>query len=476
MAIYPKLFKFLTTSLFLLTIFLFLYQLNATHLTSWDEAWYAVVARNMARTGDFVTPIYNGQVWFSGAPFYIWLLALWFQLTNYSIAGVRLLSALFGIGTVALTYAIGTKLKNRSTGLIAAFILTTTIQFLFRTRQGNLDAAIAFFNAASVYSFLFIKSDSRWSYVLGIFVGLGFLTKNILGLFPLVFVLFIPRKDSLKLLTSFLLITIPWHAAATLTHGARFINDYFLQYAFTKLTNSNPVSGTNIFWYTGVLKHGLKFWSPVLPASLLWGVYRLIISIRQKTLTRQLFIPLGWTILPLLILTLARMRNDWYIIGFYPGISLLIALFLTQISDFLALRFPKSLAPILFSLFIVGVGLVNIYRYRHSFIVPDTTAAEASLAQIANQLTDPSEPIMLDDNYLPVALFYSDRNAFPLRYSRAYESLVGPETLKTATESGARLVLTNTQTIDQLIDALHQPQFETIATRDDKLLIKINYD
>ena len=468
--------------LLLLASALFFFQLNVTHLTSWDEAWHAVMARNMARSNDFITPVYNGQVWFATAPFYIWILAIWFKLTNYAIYGVRFFSALAGFSTVYLTFRIGSILKNRKTGLVAGLIIATTIQFLFRARQGNLDAPLAFFNTFAVYCFLRGKDNPKWYWGIGLSTALGFLTKSVLGLFPLGLLMFIPKIHAIKSLLIFVFVASPWHIIATFLHGKRFLNHYFLQYVLTKATNGQASSSSDLFWYINVLKHGLKLWFVVfMPLGLVF-FFKISHDIKRhakkiKNYSIELLLPFFWVVIPFTVLTFAKLRNDWYIISLYPGIAILIAVTAESLVSFVSKKLPVSEKIIknLYVLGCIGIALTNAIIYRQMYMVPDTTSDEALLSSKAQELLNPNDTLLLDDNYLPVALFYSDRLVNPLRYSRAYESLVQEESLKIATESGARFVLTNTQTFPQLHERLHFPEYETIQKAGDKMLLKLEY-
>lgn len=452
--------------LLLFSAFLLLYHLNSTYLTNWDEAWYAAIAKNMATSHDFITPTYNGRTWFAASPLYLWLLAVWFQFTHFNVSGVRLVSVIFTLGSVFLTYLIGTNIKNHRTGLIAGFVLTTSIGWLYRARTGNLDVPLTFFHLLAVYSWLRGRQESRWYWGIGLASALGFLTKNIFGLLPLILLIFTPLSAALQTIAIFFLIVSPWPLLAYSRHGIDFIKSHLLQYAFSKMANSNPTPGAGFGWYFLQLKPGLKLWILSLPFAFLVPISQ---SFRLKHLSKSTFLPYIWLILPLAGLSFTALKNNWYLIPIYPAAALIVALFYDQLIDFKPVKIWRHLITGL----VVATGLINLTLYWHQFVVPETVAAEVHLTTKASSLTPPEQSIMLDDTYQPIAVFYSDRHIYPLRYSRAFESLGGDQQLQTATASGARLVLTNHQTIDQLLTAFHQPQYMTLATAGDKLLIKL---
>src|SRR5207302_10962596 len=82
-------------------------HLGAIGFVGPDEPRYAWIARNMAETGDWVTPRLYGTPWFEKPPFYYWAAAVGFNLFGVSEAAARLpsaLSALFAIMCHAWLY------------------------------------------------------------------------------------------------------------------------------------------------------------------------------------------------------------------------------------------------------------------------------------------------------------------------------------------------------------------------------------
>ena len=86
--------------------------LGRESLANWDEAIYGVIARNLlSRPG--LTLYYAGQPWFEKPPFLFWLMAAsssFFGMTEFAL---RLPSAFFGIGAIALQYFAARRLSGR---------------------------------------------------------------------------------------------------------------------------------------------------------------------------------------------------------------------------------------------------------------------------------------------------------------------------------------------------------------------------
>jgi 4-amino-4-deoxy-L-arabinose transferase-like glycosyltransferase len=91
-------------------IFLTLYVCYFSHLGAFgfigpDEPRYAWIARDMAESGDWVTPRLYGKAWFEKPVFYYWSAALCFKLFGVNEASARLPSAICAlVATLALAW------------------------------------------------------------------------------------------------------------------------------------------------------------------------------------------------------------------------------------------------------------------------------------------------------------------------------------------------------------------------------------
>ena len=72
-----------------------------------DEPRYAQVAREMFERGDWVTPTLGGYPWFEKPALLYWLEIAAYYVFGVSEFAARLGSALFGLGTVASLWILG---------------------------------------------------------------------------------------------------------------------------------------------------------------------------------------------------------------------------------------------------------------------------------------------------------------------------------------------------------------------------------
>jgi len=188
----------------------------------------------------------------------------------------------------------------------------------------------------------------------------------------------------------------------------------------------------------------MKLWVLILPvAFLIWGL-------RQKTL-------LIFVATYLVGLTVSPIKASWYMLPIYPLLALLIGGFLSQI-----FKHRRSWGLIL----VIAVFLFNLLRWRQEWLVPQTTLHQAALAKEVKAITKPDEVVYLDDDWLPVAVFYSQRKVIPLRFSRG-ERYNDPLNLPMGS-----LVLTNAETLGNLRQRL-SGEISEIKQNSDLLLVRI---
>ena len=85
---------------------------------------------------------------------------------TWSLVLIRLTNVLFAVGTVYLTYRLGTRIWDRPTGRIASVLLGLTLGFVKLAKEGGEDVPATFFLLVSLYALvLFLESsDDRQFY------------------------------------------------------------------------------------------------------------------------------------------------------------------------------------------------------------------------------------------------------------------------------------------------------------------------
>src|SRR5688500_2367076 len=147
-----------------------------------DEPRFALVVRDMVVTGEWLLPRVGGVVYADKQSLFFCLMALSLLATGSLRIAFLLPSMLAGFACLALLYDLGRRLWNRETGLAAALALLFTVQFVWQTRQAQIDATLLFWCVLSLYGLLrHLLAGPAWGwYALGwAAAGFGVITKGV---------------------------------------------------------------------------------------------------------------------------------------------------------------------------------------------------------------------------------------------------------------------------------------------------------
>lgn len=177
-----------------LLIALLFFQLRGV-ATSPDAAWYTTIGLNLYRGLGYVNS--DGSPFTYRGPVFPGLLALSFGLFGVSLQSALWVVRFFFVLNVLLIYAIGTRLFNRATGLIASLLVLTALVIHQNVSVILLDSIMPFFVLlAHLLLFLAFEQQRRLYFGLaGFLLGIAFLTKSTAGVFfplPLLLWLAIP--------------------------------------------------------------------------------------------------------------------------------------------------------------------------------------------------------------------------------------------------------------------------------------------
>jgi len=152
-----------------------------------DEPRFALIARDMLMSGDWLIPRVAGVVYPDKPPFFMWAIASMTWLTGSLRIGFLLPSLLAGLGTLWLVKDLGTRLWDARTGLIAAVALLVTLQFTTQARFAQIDMLLCVFVTLGVYGLSrhLLRGPDWIAYGIACAaMGLGVITKAV-GFLPL---------------------------------------------------------------------------------------------------------------------------------------------------------------------------------------------------------------------------------------------------------------------------------------------------
>ncbi|HET7899748.1 MAG TPA: glycosyltransferase family 39 protein, partial [Candidatus Nanopelagicales bacterium] len=159
-----------------------------------DEAVYAGQAASIAGNEHFLA---NFPIVRAHPLLFQLLIAPWYTNGVPDTPG-RYASAFFGIGTIALVFALGYLTYGRRAGAIAALLMAVMPYAVVLSRQVLLDGPMTFFTTASLVCLALLArtENGRWLVAAGALLGLATLTKEtavILVMAVFAFLSLVPR-------------------------------------------------------------------------------------------------------------------------------------------------------------------------------------------------------------------------------------------------------------------------------------------
>ena len=205
------------------------------------DAVQAQIARNMLRSGDWVTARLDGIPYLEKAPLIYWLIGGCFKLFGTYDWVARIPVALSAVLLCWITAAFGGWAFGRRAGTLAGVVIATSAGLFLFTRILIPDVMLTAVIALAMWAFLRALDEQeahprRWAMALAASLGLGMLLKSTVGvLFPVAAALIylgvtgqLFSRAVWRRLHPFsgaavaLVIAAPWHVLATLRNPPYF--------------------------------------------------------------------------------------------------------------------------------------------------------------------------------------------------------------------------------------------------------------
>jgi 4-amino-4-deoxy-L-arabinose transferase-like glycosyltransferase len=315
-------------------VLIFLFNLGGRDLWEPDETRYAVIAREMVQSGNWILPHLNGEIYAEKPPLFFWLVNLsTFFLGENAEFSNRLPSALGGLVTLLITFLFGERLFNHRTGFLSSLALGTCFLFPQLSRWMMLDSLFTlFFLLALFYFYLGYEKEERrrrYYYLAGLFMGLGILIKGpVVYLVIPIFLIFAFFQKNLKTfwcrhllwgcLLSVILVLI-WWVPACWIGGKEYIHwILFKQAVGTYVEGGIHFHPQPLYFY--FIRFPLEFfpWIVFLPTAFIFGL-------RKGGDKRKEFLFLFvWFVFIFLFFTFSTGKKDNYLLPLYPAAAMMI--------------------------------------------------------------------------------------------------------------------------------------------------------
>ena len=365
---------------------IFFVQLGQCQLWDRDEPRNAGCAAEMMQRGDWVVPIFNGELRYQKPVMLYWLMMGAYQVFGISEWSARFWSALMGVGTVALTFGIARRLFDHTTAVLSGVILATSVMFVVASRAATPDALLIFFSTATIFFFVmgcvprtvtggstgssflvdFRMMKFRWLLLMGTSMGLGILAKGPIGfLMPManigMFLLLIRQiefyrdrgQGTAKLLTLVrpfhpahfwkttlamrpftlaliaLATALPWYIWVGIRTEGDFLRIFFLTEHLGRSTSAFENHSGGVWFYPVAILIGFfpwsLFWLPV--ALIVWRLMRNSSAVQGSFVHTNsgIVLMLCWAGVQVALFTMAQTKLPSYVTPCYPALAMVTA-------------------------------------------------------------------------------------------------------------------------------------------------------
>jgi 4-amino-4-deoxy-L-arabinose transferase-like glycosyltransferase len=346
----------------------YLWHLGDVGLVDETEPLFAEAARQMTVTGDWVTPMFNGETRFDKPPLIYWLMAIGYQTLGVNEWAARLPSALSAIALVVACFwvllrfapipahrssqsELAAPRTGRPLNWVAAWVGAAIAVLhpltLIWARTGVSDMLLSACMGTSLIAFFTgyaqFEAPSRqrlWYLSFYVMMAFGILAKGPIGaVIPIltigVFAIYLGNWRKLWremhlfpgiILT--LVISLPWFLLVVMRHGQTYIADFFGYHNLDRFVSVVNRHSAPWYFYFLVVLIGFMPWSTYLPAAIAQLHLQRRRDWQQQPRSQHLgLFAFSWFISILGFFSISVTKLPSYVLPLMPAAALLVALF-----------------------------------------------------------------------------------------------------------------------------------------------------
>ena len=314
---------------------LFLPSIGERIISLEDEARYALKARNMLETGDWLIPRVDGEVLMQKSPLFMWAIAA-LSLPGRKVTELTAMlpSALSAIGGVGATLILGRRMFGPRAGLLAAFSLVTTFGYYWHARLVLADMMVTFFivaGAAAFWTSIVDGQARRGPLVLfWVCLGLALSAKGPAGLMPILpFAAFLVTERGwwrgvrelrpLMGAAILVLVSAPWALAFALQGEKSYVQSVLVG-DYLGPRRGGWARPSELFFALGPVGIGFLPWTLFLPAAVREGWWRA----KSTDIGRRFRFLAFWVLAYVIVITLMPHKRDRYLLPVLPALALMV--------------------------------------------------------------------------------------------------------------------------------------------------------
>lgn len=308
-----------------------------------DEGRYSEIAREMAASGDWVTPRLNGIKYFEKPPLQYWAGALAFTVFPINEYSARLYVALAGLATLLLVGYTAGRLGGHGHGTAALVALASSPYFMALGGIVTLDMGLTLWTTLTFCAYVLAErpgapplSRARWMLLAWAAMALAVLSKGLVGIVipaAAIGLHCLARMDFSPLgrlewsfgIVVFLAIAAPWFMLVSYANPGFpeffFIHEHFQRFVSTVHRREEP------WWYfLPIFVAGFLPWMFALPAAIASGwnapcAPRTVAPLRLAIL---------WALFVVGFFSLSGSKLPAYILPAFPVLALVLGRYLAE--------------------------------------------------------------------------------------------------------------------------------------------------
>lgn len=320
-------------------------SLTARDLAGTDEGRYSEIAREMAVTGDYVTPRLNGLKYFEKPALQYWVTALSFKAFGESEFVARLWPGLFGFLSVLMVGFTARRLWGLMAGRLAAMTTVSMVWMQGVSHVITVDMAVSFFLTVALCGFLLAQDDRTpeserrpWMLLVWAAMAAAVLSKGLIGIVipgaALVFYSLCYRdwKPWTRMQWIWgpivlLALAAPWFVLASM-RNPEFAHFFFIHEHFERFI-THEAHRPGAWWYfVPVLVGGLLPWVTLLPS-----LTRYAAAPEAGVRFQANRLLLVWCAFIFLFFSMSNSKLPGYILPMFPALGLLLGRMLAKAPD-----------------------------------------------------------------------------------------------------------------------------------------------